>query len=42
MKDELGGEIMEEFVTLRCILIELPTKNLKSVRELRNASLEKR
>ena len=42
MKDELGGEIMEEFVTLRCIPIRLPKRNLKSARELRNASLEKR
>ena len=38
MKDELGGEIMREFVSLRqrCIPIRLVTQNPKSVRELRN------
>ena len=43
MKDELGGEIMEEFVTLRTKMYSyrISKKNLKSVRELRNVSLEK-
>ena len=44
MKDELGGEIMEEFVTLRPKMYSYRTsskESIKSVRELRNASLEK-
>ena len=38
MKDELGGEIMKEFVSLcqRCIVTELETQNLRNARELRN------
>ena len=34
MKDELGGEIMKEFISLRpkCIVIELKNLNPKSVR----------
>ena len=44
MKEELGGEIMEEFVTLRPKMYSYRTseKNLKSIKELRNALLEKR
>ena len=44
MTDELGGETMEEFVTLRPDMYSYRTseKESKSVRELRNTSLEKR
>ena len=44
MRDELGGEIMEEFVTLRPKMYSYRTfeKESKSVKELRNALLKKR
>ena len=44
LKGELGGEIMEEFVTLRPKMYSYRTskKESKSVRELRNALSEKR